>query len=129
MKTSNKILAVYGVLFAAFTFGSLGLNVQKYRASKPAMQECLEALREGVGKPVLVVEPGTRLMFHRSGDGSFGFFSRGGEIGRARVSGDTLYVNGAVSLFAPNSVQRIIRGGETIDVPPVSEWEGGEKFY
>jgi hypothetical protein len=129
MKTSNKILAVYGVLFAAFTFVSLGLNAQKYRANKPAMDSCLEALRNGVGKPVVVVEPGTVVMFRHNDYGSFTLYSRSSELGRARISGDTLFVTGARSLAAPNSVKRIIRGDETIDVPPVSEWEGGEYAY
>jgi hypothetical protein len=129
MKTSNKILAVYGVLFAAFTFGSLGLNVQKYRAGKPAMQTCLEALRDGRGKPVLVVDPDVRVGLNLSDHRNYMLFNRDAGIASARVSGDTLFVSGGRYLSTPNSVKRIIRGEETIEVPPVEEWGPGEKFF
>ncbi len=129
MKTSNKILLVYGAVFAVFTFGSLGLNVCRYRAARAAIDECLEMLAAGCGASVLVVEPGTTVAFHPNGYGSFTAFSRDGEMVRACIVGDTLFVDGARSLYGPNSVRRIVRGGETIDVPPVDEWKGRELAF
>jgi hypothetical protein len=129
MKTSNRILIIYGALLAAFTFGSLGLNVQKYRAEQPAIQECLEVLQEGRDKPVLVVDADTRIAFHRSDYGTFGPMSRGSNIVRARVSGDSIFIEGARFIACPNSVRHIVKGNKTIEVPSVSEWAEGEKYY
>lgn len=131
MKTSNKILTVYGVIFAVFTFGSLGLNVHKYRTSQPAIQACLEGLREGLNKPVLVVDTGMVVSFHRSDYGSQMLFCReSSSIAQARVSGDTLFVTGGNNSFlaAPNAVKRIIKGDRIIDVPPAEKQPDSELF-
>lgn len=126
MKTSNKILTVYGALFAVFTFGSLALNVHEYRASQGAIQQFLETLSDGKNKPVLVVDAGMTVSFHRNDYGSMMFSGSGSGVPEARISGDTLFVKGGANLAAPNSVKRIIRDGQIIDVPPVEEWSGGE---
>jgi hypothetical protein len=129
MKTSNRILVVYGTLLAVFTFGSLGLNVQKYRAEQPAIQECLEVLQEGRDKPVLVVDADTRIAFHRSDYGYLGPMSRGNDLVRARVSGDSIFIEGARFVFCPNSVRHIVKGNEAFDVPPASEWADGGLYF
>jgi hypothetical protein len=129
MKTSNKILTIYGALFATFTFGSLGLNVQKYRAEQPAIQECLTTLQNGRDKPVLVVDADTRVAFRRNDYGYFGPMSRGNDIVRAWVSGDSLFVKGARLMAVPNSVRHIVKGNEAFDVPPLNEWPEGGKQY
>lgn len=126
MKTSNKILLLYGVVFAVFTFGSLGLNVHKYRENKPAIQQCFEGLRDGRGNSVLIVDSTTVVSFHHSDYGSMMLHGLGLSIAEVRVLGDTLLVRGGRYLSAPNSVKRIIKGDRIIDVPPVEAWEGGE---
>lgn len=126
MKTNNKILTIYGVLFAVFTFGSLGLNVRKYRTSQDAIQQCLETLRDGKDKPVLVVDAGTVVSFHPKDYGLMMLFSGVDDVAEARTSGDTLFVKGVQSLAAPNTVRRIIKGGQIIDLPPTEEWTGRE---
>ena len=125
MKTSNIILTVYVALLVLFVFGPLGLNVREYRVAGPAMRECVEGLQAAAGRSVVVVDPGTAVAVFPEDDRAFMVFSRGRDVPRARVSGDTLFVEGASYLTTSSSVRRIIRGGETIEVPSFSEWKGG----
>lgn len=140
MKTSNKILMVYGVLLGLFTFASLGLNAAKYRREKPQVMVALESMNdwaaraaaaEAQGIPtsaVLVVDADTRVYLTKEMD-HVTLNSNGVTTPEVSVSGDTLRINGAGGYLWVPPVDRVIKGGETKEVPPVETWQSWQLDY